>query len=229
MVRISLEANIGAGKTTFLKTFPKYWTGSKPITTIPEPLQKWQSIQDTHGDNLLDHFYQDPSRWSYTFQSATFITRIQNIQENLRPGHVHLMERSIQTDRHCFAALARQNGCMNEMEWKLYLEWFGWLEENFQKDIEPDFYLYLRASPETCYQRMRQRDRSEETNVSLTYLQELHDKHEMWLRHQKIPVIVLDADDDFAHNPHKMAKWSTLINQEITTFLTKEKKEFFLE
>ena len=48
--------------------------------------------------------------------------------------------------------------------------------------LVPDGFIYLRAEPETCKQRMTLRARSEEGGVELTYLKELHDLHEDWLR-----------------------------------------------
>lgn len=45
------------------------------------------------------------------------------------------------------------------------------------------FTVYLRTTPETVYERMKVRGRSEETSVSLDYLKQLHNLHEDWLIH----------------------------------------------
>ncbi|KAL8597677.1 hypothetical protein ACOMHN_012644 [Nucella lapillus] len=63
--------------------------------------------------------------------------------------------------------------------------------------------VYLRASPETCHERIKIRNRSEESCVSLEYLQDLHTLHENWLMnkttgHLPAPVLVIDADKDMA-------------------------------
>ena len=47
--------------------------------------------------------------------------------------------------------------------------------------LVPDGFIYLRAAPSICMSRMIKRQRSEETSVTLDYLNGLHDKHEQWL------------------------------------------------
>ena len=48
--------------------------------------------------------------------------------------------------------------------------------------LVPDGFIYLRAEPRLCKQRMTQRNRSEEGGVQLPYLEMLHSLHEQWLR-----------------------------------------------
>lgn len=78
-------------------------------------------------------------------------------------------------------------------------EWFNWITTHV--NIGVDLIVYLRTTPEVVYQRMMQRNRSEEKLVPLEYLQKLHVLHEDWLFHKKsfpcpAPVIVLNADLD---------------------------------
>eukprot|EP00889_Picochlorum_renovo_P004535 jgi/Picre1/31565/NNA_006917.t1 len=42
-------------------------------------------------------------------------------------------------------------------------------------------FIYLKARPETCIKRLRNRKWSEEAGVDEAYLENLHDKHESWL------------------------------------------------
>lgn len=44
----------------------------------------------------------------------------------------------------------------------------------------PEFYLYLSAPPKLCYERVKKRDREGECGVSLGYLERLHQVHERW-------------------------------------------------
>lgn len=56
--------------------------------------------------------------------------------------------------------------------------------------------MYLRSSPELCYERIQRRKRPEEAPLSLGYLQELHETYEHWLLRSKTPapVLVIDAN-----------------------------------
>lgn len=44
-----------------------------------------------------------------------------------------------------------------------------------------DFSIYLRATPENCYERIKKRGRPEEIPIDLSYLRLLHGLHEDWL------------------------------------------------
>ncbi len=76
---------------------------------------------------------------------------------------------------------------------------------------KPDAFIYLRADPKICLERLRTRNRSEEVGVPLDYLRRIHDKHEDFLVHRKgiagylssVPVLILACDEDFEHNKQK--------------------------
>jgi len=58
--------------------------------------------------------------------------------------------------------------------------------------------VYLRTSPETCFNRIQKRARKEENKVSLTYLKSIHEKHDIWLKDKRH--IVLDGEKDFIND-----------------------------
>ncbi len=197
-----VEGNIGAGKSTFLKIIKDYLD----VQIVFEPHHKWQQVVD--GQNLLEKFYADTSRWAYTFQTYAFVTRVMAQEEHARknPYCVQILERSVFSDRYCFAKNSYEIGCMNELEWQLYKEWFSWLIDNYV--VKPAGFIYLRTDPSVCHERLKKRDRYEEANITLSYLKQLHDKHESWLIHKEgvagylkdVPVLQLSCNKDFEHN-----------------------------
>ncbi len=197
-----VEGNIGAGKSTFLRIITEYLNAQ----VVYEPHQKWQNVG---GENLLERFYSDTQRWAYTFQTYAFVTRVleRELQAKECTSPFQILERSVYSDRYCFAQNCYEMGVMNALEWKLYQEWFSWLVDNYM--AKPSGFIYMKTDPEICYKRLLKRNRSEEAGVSKEYLKLLHDKHESWLVQKEgvapylkdTPVLVIHCDEDFESNP----------------------------
>lgn len=210
---IIVEGNIGAGKSTFLRLIKDLLD----VQVVYEPHEQWQNID---GENILDAFYKDKNRWSYTFQSYAFISRImaqeQSDKNSSKP--LQILERSVYSDRYCFAKNLFEIGAMSSLEWKLYQDWWGWFVSTYTK--KPSGFIYLQTPPEVCYQRLLKRARSEESAVSLDYLKTLHEKHEDWLIGKKnideyikdVPVLVLDCSQDFEDNPELCRQFTQQIS-----------------
>lgn len=200
-----LEGNIGAGKSTFLRIIKEYLN----VQIVYEPLEQWQKIGGS--ENLLEKFYSDTKRWAYTFQTCAFVTRVMAQQEHAKhnPFPAQVLERSVFSDRYCFAKNAHEMGFISDLEWQLYQEWFSWFIYNYT--AKPTAFLYMRTDPEVCYSRLKKRYRQEETGVSFEYIQKLHEKHENWLIKREgidpflydIPVLSIDCNPDFENDPAK--------------------------
>ena len=194
---ISVEANIGSGKSTFLRLLKEKYP--EKFNIIYEPLEEWQEKFSDINDNILGLFYKDIPRWSYTFQSNAFITRIQKYLAERDSTKFNLCERSVLSDYYLFAKMLREEGKMNDIEWKLYENWHKWLIDSFK--AKPKAIIYLRSDPNISYERLKKRNRSEESAVPLDYLTKLHQYHEDWLLNEKdIPVYILNVDKDFEEN-----------------------------
>lgn len=209
---IIVEGNIGAGKSTFLRLI----NDLLDVQVVYEPHEQWQNVG---GENLLDSFYKDTNRWAYTFQSYAFITRIiaQEQADKTATTPLQILERSVYSDRYCFAKNAFEMGTMTSLEWKLYKDWWAWFVTHYTK--KPSGFIYLQTPPEVCYRRLLKRARSEESAVPLHYLSMLHDKHENWLIHKQgidnyiaqVPVLILDCTQDFEDNPELCKKYAQQI------------------
>jgi deoxyadenosine/deoxycytidine kinase len=225
---VMVEGNVGAGKSTFLRIIGQ----ALHVPVVYEPHEKWQTINAS--ENLLDAFYKDPHRWAYTFQSYAFVTRVMEQERAERLNHekpIQLFERSVYSDRYCFAQNCFETGLMSSLEWSIYTEWFDWLVQTYVH--KPAGFIYLRTDPQVCYARMVKRNRVEETAVSLDYIERLHQKHEDWLVHkkgvapylQKTPVLVLNGNADFEHNKEEQKKYSTAIKDFFTELIAMEDRE----
>ncbi|XP_040079833.1 deoxyguanosine kinase, mitochondrial isoform X3 [Oryx dammah] len=164
--------------------------------------------------NLLDMMYQEPARWSYTFQTFSFLSRLK-VQLEAFPEKllevgkaVQIFERSVYSDRYIFAKTLFENGSLSDIEWHIYQDWHYFLLQEFASRLRLHGFIYLQAAPQVCLKRLHRRGRQEEKEVELAYLEQLHGQHEAWLVHKttplhseallNIPVLVLDVNDDFS-------------------------------
>ena len=68
---------------------------------------------------------------------------------------------------------------MSEIQWNLYRDWFSWMVPKIKPRESLTF--YLRSDPNVCFERIKKRNRMEESSVNLEYLQSIHNQHEAWL------------------------------------------------
>ncbi|KPI93162.1 Deoxynucleoside kinase [Papilio xuthus] len=148
--RVSIEGNIGSGKSTCIKYFDKF-------------------------RNVEKHGASQPSHPGIT---------------------VKMFERSVQNSRHCFVENAKKQNFLQEPEYQVLLKWFDYTEKSL--DISLDLIVYLKTTPQIVWDRMMKRGRSEESEVPLEYLQQVHDSYEKWINSPDIgcEVLTIDADRD---------------------------------
>lgn len=199
---IYIEGNIGSGKSTFVRLLQNYL--SKFATTpilVQEPVDEWMETRDSNGSNILEKFYSDLPRWSFTFQMNSFISRAHKIQKERTPKNPNpfmLVERSIYTDRNCFAVNCFNSGQMTKMEYDIYCRWNDWLSKEF--NLRPDGYIYLRCDPSINTTRISKRSRDGEAGIPQEYLESLHQRHEDWMDTETqngVPVLNIDVREDF--------------------------------
>ena len=191
-----VEGNIGAGKTTFLKKIEETLPDSQ---VIYEPVDKWEEIKDKEENNVLQLFYKNPKKYSYLFQSMAFITRFQELSKLDFTKKYIFIERSIYSDKNIFATNCYNTGLMEEIEWKIYNNWF----EGMSSFIKFDFkFVYIKCLPETSLFRINQRERTGENSIQLDYLQQLFFLHEKWLNPYNS--IVVNGELDFKNDPHTL-------------------------
>uniref|UniRef100_A0A6G1SF43 Thymidine kinase 2, mitochondrial n=1 Tax=Aceria tosichella TaxID=561515 RepID=A0A6G1SF43_9ACAR len=216
---ICVEGNIGCGKTTFLDFFRQKFqtTGEEELiqgqSIIAEPVEKWRNVE---GENLFHYLYKDPARYSLAFQTYVQLTMMK-----LHMARPRMMERSIYSARYCFVENLFQLNYLSRLEYVILDKWFKHLvlsgrdedlldvpkDELKEKEyallskptgVNLDMIVYLRCKPQKVMDRIKVRSRKEEKDISIEYIQSLHDLHENWLMSGKFPVpapvLVLDTN-----------------------------------
>ncbi|KAJ0177458.1 hypothetical protein K1T71_007467 [Dendrolimus kikuchii] len=185
--RVSIEGNIGSGKSTCIKFFDKF----DNVEKHSEPLHEWR---DVSGHNLLGLVYSDTNKWTFPFQHYVHLSRlkIQTSPPSNPNVTVKMFERSVQNSRYCFVENAHRQNYLQDPEYQTLIAWYNFIEKCM--DINLDLIVYLKTSPEIVWERMIKRGRAEESEVPLEYLKEVHESYERWLSSPDVGCEVLTID-----------------------------------
>lgn len=186
-ILISIEGNIGAGKSTLLKSLQKSLPNWK---YIDEPVNFWSTLLNDDGRDLLTTFYGDTNRYAFTFQVCALLSRYQVISKHLTAcdseNEVFITERCLHTDYKVFAKKLREDGSINKLEFSVYEKYF----QHFSETMAPlDAIIYVNTLPDKCLQRIKQRARPGEENISIQYLDSLHKWTDEWIGSTNLPVV----------------------------------------
>jgi deoxyadenosine/deoxycytidine kinase len=198
---VSIEGNIGSGKTTAKDKFKQYilkangWNSS--IAFVDEPTDEWNTIQDENGVPILVNLYSDLKRFAFRFQMMAYISRLKKLRDAAKDPKIKIIvtERCLITDAHVFAKMLYDSKHIEEDEYQIYTRWF----DEFAKEVEPSCIVYFKASGEVCMKRIKQRNRDGEQAMQHEYLERCNNYHNDWLitdSKNLIPVLVLNANEE---------------------------------
>jgi deoxyadenosine/deoxycytidine kinase len=159
MTIITIDGNIGAGKTTILN----YIHANHNIFVDLEPIDKWKPF--------LDDIYLNKQKF-FNFQIRVWLDRSW-IQEKDNFSTI-VMERSPYFIRNTFNKTMIDNGLVNSQEGNIMNELYD------KTDIiwKSNYYIYIRSCPQKCLDRIIERGRENEMNINIDYLNDIHNLHE---------------------------------------------------
>ena len=198
-VIISFDGNIGSGKSTKVKDIEEYYKaqGRDDIIFIQEPVDSWNSVVDENGVTILSNYYKDQKRFAFRLQMLAYISRLSLLRDAVKKGYKYIItERCVGTDRNVFSKMLYDKGDIEHDEYTIYKKWY----EEFISDVPIGAIVYIKASPETCLERVNIRAREGE-NIPLDYLKECSKYHDEWIDSENIPKLVINADIDLKNNP----------------------------
>jgi deoxyadenosine/deoxycytidine kinase len=208
MKLISIDGNIGSGKSTLLNILKTQLVENENIIFLREPVDIWESIVDENGTNIIEKFYEDQSKYAFSFQLIAYISRLALLKEAVEknPDKIIITERSLFTDKYVFAKMLYDSEKIEHINYKIYLQFF----DTFVKDYGVDKILYIKADPEKCSERILKRGRSGEQNIPLEYLRECDTYHNEMIDHADLKnaiKIVIDGNIDiYEHSSESMER-----------------------
>jgi deoxyadenosine/deoxycytidine kinase len=172
-MKIVLDGNIGCGKSSILS----HLLNDTKLNIYNEPLDIWSE--------WLKLFYSDMPKYAFGFQMRVLKSHM--AYKSIMNG---IFERSPISCQYVFGQLLFEDNYLNKEEFKLINEFnqdYGW---------RPDMIIYLKCPPKVCLERIKQRNPEE--NISLEYLQKIHEKYEELYNDNKLnlKIIMIDGTQD---------------------------------
>ena len=198
---VSIEGNIGSGKTTIIDNLEKYYNlqlendDKESIIFLREPVDIWKTISDKNGETILEKFYNNTQKFSFAFQVMAYSTRTAKLADTIKNNpncKIIICERSLEADNNVFAKMLKDSNNMEEVEYQIYEHFYN----TRKQDMNLDAVIYIDASPNVCLQRVKKRNRDGEDGISYEYLKTCKDYHDNWLLNNKTNVEVFRIDTD---------------------------------
>jgi deoxyadenosine/deoxycytidine kinase len=201
---ISIEGNIGSGKSTLVSELQNHFKNNSDIGFLQEPLDIWNTIKDEQGTTILEKFYQDNEKYAFQFQVMAFTSRLSLIKEAIAKKYKYIItERSLFTDSNIFAKMLYDDKKISEIEYSIY----KLLYNQFINEMPVTQIIYVKAEPTTSSQRVIKRNRTGE-NIPLEYLERCHLYHENWLTNvTNENIMILDGENDIKKHPEIIDEW----------------------
>ena len=180
---ITIEGNIGAGKTTLAHLLSKHFNA--------------RLILEEFADNpFLPKFYENPQQFAFPLELFFMAERYKQLKDLL---HTQDLFNSFTISDYLFTKcllFAKVN--LPADEFRLYQSLFDIIHQQL---IQPDLLIYLHAPVSRLQQNIRKRNRSYEQNIADEYLLNLQDTYTQYIKQHNIKTLFVDTSNaDFLGN-----------------------------
>ena len=179
---ITIEGNIGVGKTTFSKM-------------LAEELG-YRIVLEEFADNpFLPKFYNQPERYAFSLELFFMAERYRQLGD-LREQD--LFSKGIVSDYFFVKSKLFAENNLSDDELLL----FNRLSDIALKNLpKPDLIIYLDSDVKRLQENIKKRGRSYEQNISNDYLSDIQNKYfDFFKKHIEFPVLIVDVSEvDFVN------------------------------
>ncbi len=184
---ITIEGNIGAGKTTLAHLLSKHYNA--------------RLVLEEFADNpFLPKFYENPKQFAFPLELFFMAERFKQLKELLQQKD---MFQSVTVSDYLFTKcllFAKVN--LPDDEFRLYQRLF---EIIHQQLVQPDILIYLHAPVNKLQSNIRKRNRSYEQNIADEYLFSIQETYTHYIKQHNIKTLFVDASNaDFLGNDKHM-------------------------
>ena len=180
---ITVEGNIGAGKTTLTHLLAKHYNA--------------RIILEEFADNpFLSKFYENPQQYAFPVELFFMAERYKQLKEMI---HTKDLFQSITVSDYLFTkCLLFAKVTLPDEEFRLYQKLFDIIHQQL---TFPDILIYLHAPIKKLQENIKKRNREYEQNISNEYLFDLQETYTSYIKQHNIKTIFIDASNaDFMGN-----------------------------
>jgi deoxyguanosine kinase len=184
---ITVEGNIGAGKTTLSHLLSKHFNA--------------RLILEEFADNpFLPKFYENPQQYAFPLELFFMAERYKQLKDMI---HTKDMFQSITVSDYLFTkCLLFAKVTLPSEEFRLYQKLFDIIHQQL---VFPDILIYLHAPVHKLQANIKKRNRDYEQNIPDDYLFNLQETYTSYIKQHNIRTIFVDASNaDFLGNEKHM-------------------------
>jgi len=180
---ITIEGNIGAGKTTLAHILAKHFNA--------------RLIVEQFADNpFLPKFYENPQQYAFPLELFFMAERYKQMKELV---HTNDLFQHITLSDYLFTKcllFARIN--LPETEFRLYQKLYDII---YPQLVKPDILIYLHAPVNKLQSNIKKRNRPYEQSIQDDYLFHIQETYTHYIRQHNIKTIFVDVSNaDFLGN-----------------------------
>jgi len=171
---ITIEGNIGAGKTTLAKS-------------LAEQLDARLILESFENNPFLELFYKEKERYAFQVELFFLAERYHQLSKNLLGD---IFQQFTVTD-YLFPKSAIFSGInLNGAEYDLFNNLFRIMERFMPK---PDILIYLHLPIDIVWKQIQQRGRSYEQEIPKAYLEQVEQAYLAYLKEERrFPIVILE-------------------------------------
>ena len=182
---ISIEGNIGAGKTSLSKL-------------LAEDLGAKLVLEEFTENMFLPKFYENPERYAFPVELSFLSERFSQLKRELNTAD--LFSPNIISDYFISKCQIFAKNNLSKDEYDLFMKMYEIVEATCPK---PDLMVYLYLDVEDLYDNIRKRGRSYEQGITNEYLLNIQNQYLEYIRqHEDMRVLMIYTKGlDFVANP----------------------------
>lgn len=181
---ITIEGNIGAGKTTLANMLAKHYNA--------------KLILEEFADNpFLPKFYEKPQQYAFPLELFFMAERYKQLKEMLQTQD--LFTEVVISDYLFVKSLLFAKINLSEDEYNLYQKLFEIINPQL---VQPDLLIFLNAPVPQLQKNIKKRNRSYEQQIEDAYLQRVHNMYIQYLKQHSVRTLMIDTTKiDFLGEP----------------------------